>query len=63
MSWLQWLQGKKTYIIVILAAIFNIGVAFGLWDVNSGMWEFINALLVFLGLGTLRAGVTKSSSK
>lgn len=60
MNWLDWLQGKKTYIIVILAAVFNIGVVFGFWTVDSGVWTFINSILGFLGLGTLRAGVTKS---
>jgi uncharacterized membrane protein len=61
MDWLNWLQGKKTYIIVILAAVFNIGVVFGFWTVDSTVWSFINSILGFLGLGTLRAGVTKSA--
>lgn len=63
MGWIEWLQGKKTYIIVILAAVFNIGVVFGLWTVDSQVWAFINSILVFLGLGTLRAGIASENQK
>jgi uncharacterized membrane protein len=60
MGWLTWLQGKKTYIIVILAAVFNIGVVFGIWTVDSQVWTFINSILGFFGLGTLRSGINTS---
>lgn len=60
MGWLTWLQGKKTYIVVILAAVFNIGIVFGFWTIDSQVWLFINSILGFFGLGTLRAGITKT---
>jgi len=63
MSWVVWLQGKKTYIIVVLAAVFNIGVVFGFWTVDSQIWAFINSILAFLGIGTLRAGVSNEAKK
>ena len=57
-----WLQGKKTYILVAL------GVLTVLVNFLSGDLTFIQflssdefvALLGILGIGTLRAGVTKS---
>ena len=55
MGWLEWLQGKKTYIIFILATVFNAGVLFGWWPVESQLWSIINAILGFLGLGALSA--------
>jgi len=58
---LEWLQGKKTYILIILGFVFNIGVAAGWWDVTSTLWEIINGILVLLGLGTIGAKVTRLS--
>ena len=59
MGWLEWLQGKKTYIIFIVATIFNAGVLIGWWTPESEMWTIINAILGFLGLGTLGAKVNR----
>lgn len=55
MGIIEWLQGKKTYILIIVGAIFNIGVAAGLWTPESGWWEIINSILIFLGIGALGA--------
>ena len=54
---INWLSGKKTYIIAVVGAVLNLAVAFG-WITPENLTE-INAVLVALGLGTLRAGVAK----
>lgn len=61
MKWLEWLQGKKTYIIMLVGFVFNLGCLAGWWIESSTIWGFVNSLLVFLGIGAIRAGVTKSS--
>jgi len=63
MGWIEWLQGKKTYIIFFLGTVFNAGVLFGWWPVESEIWIVINAILGFLGLGTLGAKVNRSLEK
>ena len=63
MGWLEWLQGYKTYIIFIAATIFNGGILFGWWTVESDLWSIINAIFGFLGLGTLSAKVNRVAKK
>jgi len=53
----NFLQGKKTYIIVIVAIVFNTLVQYGV--VDPSYTEFVNIILGALGLGTLRAGINK----
>jgi hypothetical protein len=57
---LESLSGKKTYITAVLAAIFNLGLAFGWWTADNQVIIAINGLLAAFGFGFLRAGVTKS---
>ena len=52
------LQGKKTYIVVLVAIVFNTLVQLGYID--PSYVEYVNIILAALGLGALRAGVTKS---
>lgn len=52
------LEGKKTYIVVIVAIVFNTLVQLGYLDANYV--QYVNIVLAALGLGALRAGVTKS---
>ena len=52
------LQGKKTYIVVIVAIVFNTLVQYGVIDGSAQ--QYVNIVLSALGLGALRAGVTKS---
>jgi hypothetical protein len=59
----EWLQGKKTYIIVVFASLFNIGVVFGWWTPDSQIWTLINAIFGFLGLGTIRSGIKTEAKK
>jgi hypothetical protein len=51
----QFLQGKKTYIIVIVAIVFNTLVQYEVID--PSYTQYVNIVLSALGLGTLRAGV------
>jgi hypothetical protein len=51
------LDGKKTYIVAVVIAVLNLAVAFG-W-ISPENLETINVVLVALGLGALRAGVSK----
>lgn len=54
---MEWLKGKKTYITVIVGIIVNGLIAMGYIPVEY--LTPINAVLVFLGLGTIRAGISK----
>ena len=51
------LQGKKTYGIVIVAIVFNTLVQYGV--VDPSYTQYVNIILSALGLGTLRAGINK----
>jgi len=54
---LGYLQGKKTYIIIFVAIVFNTLVQLGY--VDPSYVEYVNIVLAALGLGALRAGVSK----
>lgn len=60
---LQWLSGKKTYLIAFVGAVFNLGVGMGWWPLGDQTWAAINAILVALGGMSLRAGVTSENAK
>jgi hypothetical protein len=51
------LYGKKTYIIAVVIAVLNLAVAFG-WISPENLAQ-INMVLGALGLGALRASVSK----
>jgi capsular polysaccharide biosynthesis protein len=51
----DFLQGKKTYIVVIVAIVFNTLVQYGVLD--PSYTQYVNIVLSALGLGTLRAGI------
>ena len=51
----EFLQGKKTYIVVIVAIVFNTLVQYGV--VDPSYTQYVNIVLSALGLGTLRAGI------
>jgi DNA-binding transcriptional regulator of glucitol operon len=55
---LDFLNGKKTYIVVILMFVASGGMAVGWWDMKAV--QMADMFLIPLGLGFLRAGVTKS---
>lgn len=54
---INWFSGKKTYIIALIGAVLNFAVVMN-WITVDQVAE-INALLLALGLGALRAGVNK----
>ena len=51
------LKGYKTYIVMIVGVIINGAAAMGY--LPEGYIPLANAILGFLGLGALRAGVSK----
>lgn len=54
---MDFLKGKKTYLVALVGIIIN-----GLWGMGYLTAEWLpvaNTILVFLGLGALRAGVNK----
>jgi len=54
---INFLQGKKTYIVIVVAIVFNTLVQLGY--VDASYVEYVNIVLAALGLGALRAGVSK----
>jgi len=59
----DFLQGYKTYIVMILAFVFNLGATAGWWLPDNQVWELINIILGFLGLGAIRAGMKTEANK
>ena len=59
----EFLEGKRTYIVTILVAIFNFGVFMGWWGPDNAAVVVINSVLAALGLGFLRAGIGTERKK
>lgn len=59
---LEWLKGKKTYIIVIVGAILNVLIELGTIPADGTVVQLINVIFLALFGAALRAGVTKSGS-
>jgi hypothetical protein len=59
---LEFLSGKKSYIIAFLFAIWNFGVETQLWTVDNQIWSIVNYILGALGFAFLRAGVKKAGN-
>ena len=55
---LKFLEGKKTYIVMVLMFVNAGGIAVGWWTLEQA--AIVDAFLLPLGLGFLRAGVNKS---
>jgi len=55
---LGFLKGKKTYVIAIVAVAVNFSVYMGWLSVDQ--LSTVNAILAFLGLGAVRAGISKA---
>ena len=51
----EMLQGKKTYIVAVIGVLVNGLFAMGYIDEES--IKVIDGILVFIGLGTVRAGI------
>ena len=52
---MEWLKGKKTYIVMIVGVLLNGAVVMELIDPQYIV--VINTVLGFLGLGAIRAGI------
>lgn len=57
MRFLEFLEGKKTYIVAIVMAALNIAVTLNM--ISPENIEQINIILVALGIGALRSGINK----
>lgn len=55
---INFLHGKKTYILVIVAIVFNTLVQLGYLQASNV--EYVNIILAALGLGALRDGIKKA---
>lgn len=47
--------GKRTYVIAFVGALMNLLVAFNIVPADGQAMTVVNGVLVFFGLGTLRA--------
>ena len=54
----SFLEGKKTYIVVVVAIVFNTLVQLGYLQAEHV--EYVNILLGAVGFATLRAGIHKA---
>lgn len=61
-SFVNYLQGRKTYLIAALIGIVNVLLAQHLITVSPATLDTINGILGALGLASLRAAVTKSGN-
>lgn len=52
---MDWLSGKKTYIIALCMVVYGVGLI-----LQGQQEQGIKVIMEALGLGALRAGVTKS---
>ena len=59
-GFMEWLQGKKSYILLIVGFIFNLGVISGWWAMESEIWALIDSLLLTLLGMSFRAAIKKS---
>ena len=61
MNIVQILQGRKTYIVMIVGVLVNGAYAMGYIDERTVL--AIDGGLTFLGMGTIRAGISKGSNE
>lgn len=53
---IEWLKGKKTYIVAVASAVYTLGIQFGWWQHSVA----IDGVLGASAVAALRAGVTNS---
>ena len=58
---INWLSGKKSYLLLAIGLVFNLGVISGWWATDNATWGSIDTLLLALLGGSFRAAITKSS--
>lgn len=59
MTWLSWLEGKKTYLAAIAVAVISLLAGGGILSSETAAW--LSSLLGAGGLAALRAGVNRNS--
>jgi len=57
---MEWLNGKKTYIVVIVGAIVDVLITLGYIPADGQVVQIINVVFLALFGAALRAGVAKS---
>jgi len=57
---LEWLRGRKTYIVVIVGAIVNVLITLEVIPADGTVVQLVNFIFLALFGAALRAGVTKS---
>jgi len=60
---LEWLQGYKTYIVIALTALFNVGIGLGWWTPETDWIVILNSILVSFGAGFIKAGLNREAKK
>ena len=55
---MEWLEGKRTYLVAFVAAAVGLAQAFGV-----EIPEWLGYILGALGISTLRAGIAKDADK
>lgn len=59
MKILELIDGKKTYIVAVVTAVFNLLVAFNVITLSPEEMLAINGVLVALGGAAIRSGINK----
>jgi hypothetical protein len=55
---IEWLNGKKTYIVAIVALVFNLGCSVGWWTPDNQTWVAIDGILASLFGMTFRSAIS-----
>lgn len=58
---IDYLSGKKTYILLFVALVFNFGVLQNWWATDNAAWQSVDTLLTALLGASFRAAITKSN--
>jgi hypothetical protein len=59
-GFIEWLKGKKSYILLVVAFVFNLGLLQGWWTADSSTWQAIDTLILALLGVSFRAAIQKS---
>lgn len=54
---MEWLKGKKTYLVAGIGILVNGALAMGYIDERTA--ASVDGILIFLGFGAMRAGIAK----
>jgi hypothetical protein len=57
---IDWLDGKKSYILLVIGFVFNLGALLGWWTLDNQVWALVDSTLVMLLGASFRAAIQKS---